>query len=1154
MKKLMLVVSVAFSLAAMAGVIYVTPEGTGSGATWQDAANVYDAFANAAADSEVWMQQGDYPLEKTSELAAPNAIRVYGGLAGDETQLPETVSGKSVLHSALTNLVLSAASGEYVLRNLVISNGLFRGVSKPNKSSIALYDCDIVYNGRATLADFKAYFGITKDDDAKKKAIQGRGLYLKGDANATVKMSNCLVKGNVDVRETANCNNAGYGVYAETFKTILLNDVMFFNNGTAEEVGKRGAAYGRDSSRGWALYAKSAPVVATNCAFVANRGSSNNDTAGDEGAVCIETSAGSVFSHCRWVGNSAEGSSKTAPGGIINLFEAAAEFDHCTVAYNLANRGYCAGLVVRPRKAATSVKIRNSIFWGNIIPTDSGKATDIHVINYSSGSVTLDIDSTLFRAENGCIGSDYANTTVIPGENIIYGDPRFVTSGDEVLAMMATTGTKLEFPMSDYKFYFKDIDAIGAIDVHLKSTRGRWNGSAWVKDDVSSMAIDRGEGEFTREPSPNGEAANLGCYGNTEEASMTSLAKPEIASAELANGSDYTRPNMSFTMAGGEETYAAVATLYFGHTAQEGREGWDKAQVLTDAAAPGQSYEIPLKWYFASGSTLYWRLETVSGAFSDVKTGSLVVAGENPPGWGLGGGPDVIHVKVGGIGGADGSNWIDAVPNLAAAVPFVGGSRTNIWISGTIESGFQTESFAVPVRILGGFAGTECAEGERVPGARALIDSNYGCKNNLAFSHASGVTHVERVDITRSMSEALFKTGAGSLEMFDCRSVGNGVPNSQIQQGRGGYFLGGGVSSDSTLVLSNCTFEGNQSTFTGEAVQSGVGAYISGFNRVTMTDVLFLTNGFLNASTARNQNFGAALYLYDAPITAVNVRFIGNRATVHIGSYANQSGSICYMKHDCSGSSFRNCLWLGNQAAAYSTTGDKNYCAGALTVDLMWNWHAVAIDNCTFAYNLSDGAYATAINAWQGKVTVRNSIFWGNVGARDVTAGLDLHCQNTAGLIDIDYSLLAGVGAPYCGTAEGLEGNLTIHEHMVYGDPGFVTGTNDVLSAMVVGKDPTGTKGFPLFDSKVFYANTTPYTTWSAHLRGRAGYTDETTGEKVAFGRGTVESPAIDTGDPSADFSREPAQRKGCLNLGYYGNTPWATMRYDAPGLLLMVR
>ena len=40
----------------------------------------------------------------------------------------------------------------------------------------------------------------------------------------------------------------------------------------------------------------------------------------------------------------------------------------------------------------------------------------------------------------------------------------------------------------------------------------------------------------------------------------------------------------------------------------------------------------------------------------------------------------------------------------------------------------------------------------------------------------------------------------------------------------------------------------------------------------------------------------------------------------------------------------------------------------------------------------------------------------------------------------------------------------------------------------------------------------------------------------------------------AADFSREPAQRKGCLNLGYYGNTPWATMRYDAPGLLLMVR
>ena len=111
-----------------------------------------------------------------------------------------------------------------------------------------------------------------------------------------------------------------------------------------------------------------------------------------------------------------------------------------------------------------------------------------------------------------------------------------------------------------------------------------------------------------------------------------------------------------------------------------------------------------------------------------------------------------------------------------------------------------------------------------------------------------------------------------------------------------------------------------------------------------------------------------------------------------------------------------------------------------------------------------------------------------------------------------------------------------------------------VPDPLCAGTDPKGTEGLPLFDSKVFYANTTPYTTWSAHLRGRAGYTDETTGEKVKFGRGTVESPAINTGDPAADFSREPAQRKGCLNLGYYGNTPWATMRYDAPGLLMMVR
>lgn len=60
-------------------------------------------------------------------------------------------------------------------------------------------------------------------------------------------------------------------------------------------------------------------------------------------------------------------------------------------------------------------------------------------------------------------------------------------------------------------------------DFHLKSAAGRWNGAAWVKDTVTSPCIDAGEASaaYANEPSPNGNRANMGAYGNTAEASKS---------------------------------------------------------------------------------------------------------------------------------------------------------------------------------------------------------------------------------------------------------------------------------------------------------------------------------------------------------------------------------------------------------------------------------------------------------------------------------------------------------------------------------------------------------------------------------------------------------------------------------------------------------
>ncbi|MEN6627852.1 MAG: disaggregatase related repeat-containing protein [Candidatus Sumerlaeia bacterium] len=60
-------------------------------------------------------------------------------------------------------------------------------------------------------------------------------------------------------------------------------------------------------------------------------------------------------------------------------------------------------------------------------------------------------------------------------------------------------------------------------DYHLKSTAGRWTGSAWVQDTEDSPCIDTGDQAsiFSNEPAPNGGRINIGRYGNTAEASKS---------------------------------------------------------------------------------------------------------------------------------------------------------------------------------------------------------------------------------------------------------------------------------------------------------------------------------------------------------------------------------------------------------------------------------------------------------------------------------------------------------------------------------------------------------------------------------------------------------------------------------------------------------
>jgi len=51
-----------------------------------------------------------------------------------------------------------------------------------------------------------------------------------------------------------------------------------------------------------------------------------------------------------------------------------------------------------------------------------------------------------------------------------------------------------------------------------------------------------------------------------------------------------------------------------------------------------------------------------------------------------------------------------------------------------------------------------------------------------------------------------------------------------------------------------------------------------------------------------------------------------------------------------------------------------------------------------------------------------------------------------------------------------------------------------------------------------------------------------------------VTSPCLDAGDPTSDWSNEPAGNGERINLGRYGNTPEASRSSSRGGTMFMVR
>ena len=485
--------------------------------------------------------------------------------------------------------------------------------------------------------------------------------------------------------------------------------------------------------------------------------------------------------------------------------------------------------------------------------------------------------------------------------------------------------------------------------------------------------------------------------------------------------------------------------------------------------------------------------------------------------------------------GGDGMSWATAMSvadALAAAAAQSGISE--VWIAaGTLSAPAISIVNNANLTIRGGFAGTEATLAERRPGALTVFDGKVGNTRTssilLSVENAAGANlFLERIKFCNAKSNGFVKTGGGSLTVLDCAIEANGRDVGKV------YGRGMNAQSDGfgTLVVSNCVFAGNRCT-TGDTQYGGFGLYAKSFKNALIDSSLFVTNGYdLKVQPGKNYAGysyarGSAILADGTPIHVRRSRFAGNSCPIRLGSDDNWCGGTIALHGSCGGSVIENCALIGN--TEYMSAGANGPSGGAIAVRMGGAGDKLTVRNCTIAYNLTQASGAAGgITVARGSVAIENTILWNNRRYHIATLGYgkDVHVASGS-RATIRNSLVTSLDS----ADESLVGATVDADSVIAIDPKLVTST-DVFEALLT----AGT-------SSLYYTHTNPdiyedLATMDAHLLSSAGYC---VNGGAAGPATTFYSPAIDGGDPAADFSLEPAPNGGRINLGAYGNTPEAS-------------
>ena len=307
--------------------------------------------------------------------------------------------------------------------------------------------------------------GLKTDNCSNVKSYNNTAYSLGHDALYAITCSNVEAYNN-----TITCRtNSGLRLYNTNHASFYNNTITSENSGGAGiEIQKDGSDFTMDD-----IEVYNNVIYNTALSGILVFGSEN-----------YSTSSANVHIHHNQIYDTGTGSSSEFIGGILSYgFNGLIE-------NNVIDGAYGAGIVQNkayyssPEGSGYLITVKNNIITNTRASAAGGKGYGICNLLTDTHSFVLQNNSFYNNA-----GGDYIG--VEPSPSDIVADPQYADRDKH--------------------------------DYHLKSKAGRWDGSSWVNDNISSPCIDAGDplSDYSNEPEPNGDRINIGLDGNTRYASKS---------------------------------------------------------------------------------------------------------------------------------------------------------------------------------------------------------------------------------------------------------------------------------------------------------------------------------------------------------------------------------------------------------------------------------------------------------------------------------------------------------------------------------------------------------------------------------------------------------------------------------------------------------